>query len=642
MRTVRLNVALGAALAAAALLTVHGASAADSATGGSGASGTSTGASAACSGDAAGADSDDLGIFNFGLDGVVGSARVTTVNNVVPPGTTAGINGQTTIQTARVTDYSIIASAGVHLTSGFGFNLRMPFEAGNLFSSPTRSDGGVGNLEISAVGTVNLAKMLNLELTLGVSVPTAGGHQIPDTAANVAVVQGGVDQSGYDRYSVQRAVSYSRGLEDDELFQPDHLGINPKIRLIIGETGKWRIDPWVKLDNLIATNKSYSFIGELIFGANFGVMLGDHVEPMVRVWANAPLTGADYNNPVAVVEPQLRFHFGDVSPYVGVILPFAGPITNPYDYGVRVGLTLAQFGEPPKPPSDRDGDCVLDTVDACPDVAGVKTDDPKTNGCPADADGDGIVDSQDACPSVPGVKTDDPKTNGCPADSDHDGILDAQDACPNVAGVKTDDPKTNGCPAVVPVASDRDKDGIADADDACPDTAGVKTDDPKTNGCPGDTDHDGIPDAQDACPTAPGPSDPDPKKNGCPLARVENGQVKISSQIKFKTGSAVILKDSQPIIDAVASILKEHSDIAHVRIEGHTDNKGNAKANMALSQKRAASVLTALVGVGIAKDRLTSEGHGQEMPIDSNTTEDGRANNRRVEFHIEGSGGGTK
>ena len=99
---------------------------------------------------------------------------------------------------------------------------------------------------------------------------------------------------------------------------------------------------------------------------------------------------------------------------------------------------------------------------------------------PADRDGDGVVDDDDACPDVAGVKTDDPKTNGCPPDRDHDGILDSEDACPDVAGLKTEDPKTNGCPP----DPDRDKDGIPNDEDACPDAPGPKNQDPKKNGCP--------------------------------------------------------------------------------------------------------------------------------------------------------------
>jgi OOP family OmpA-OmpF porin len=117
--------------------------------------------------------------------------------------------------------------------------------------------------------------------------------------------------------------------------------------------------------------------------------------------------------------------------------------------------------------------------------------------------------------------------------------------------------------------------------------------------------------------------------------RIEAGQVKILEQIKFKTGSAEILKESQPIIDAVAKVVREHPEIKGLRVEGHTDNKGAAKLNKDLSAKRAASVVAALVKAGVEKERLTSEGFGMERPIDVNATEAGRANNRRVEFHIQ-------
>jgi OOP family OmpA-OmpF porin len=252
---------------------------------------------------------------------------------------------------------------------------------------------------------------------------------------------------------------------------------------------------------------------------------------------------------------------------------------------------------------------------------------------PADRDSDGVLDANDACPDAPGVKTDDPKTNGCPvvSDRDKDGIADKDDACPDVVGVKTDDPKTNGCPP------DRDKDGVADKDDACPDVAGVKTDDPKTNGCPSDRDKDGIIDTEDACPEAAGPKDADPKKNGCPAVRIEAGQVKILDQIKFKTGSAEILKVSQSVIDAVAKALKEHPEITHLRVEGHTDNVGKPALNKDLSTRRAASVAKALTKAGVEKGRLSSEGFGSEKPIEDNKTDAGRASNRRVEFHIEDS-----
>ena len=248
---------------------------------------------------------------------------------------------------------------------------------------------------------------------------------------------------------------------------------------------------------------------------------------------------------------------------------------------------------------------------------------------PADRDGDGVPDTADACPDVAGPRTDDPKTNGCPPDRDGDGVLDAVDACPDVPGIRTDDPKTNGCP------SDRDKDGVPDTVDACPDVAGVATQDPKTNGCPADRDKDGVPDAADACPDVPGPASTDPKKNGCPVAFLTDTQIKITDQIKFRFGVAEIDPASDTVLQAVFEILKTHVDIKKVRVEGHTDSVGAAAYNRTLSKARAEAVTAWLVKHGIDKSRTSAEGFGPTRPLETNDTDAGRAANRRVEFHIE-------
>lgn len=306
-------------------------------------------------------------------------------------------------------------------------------------------------------------------------------------------------------------------------------------------------------------------------------------------------------------------------------------------WGTPVVRTVLSAEWVPGIDKDSDGDHVLDREDACPTVPGVRTSNPRTNGCPlpvvpvaqSDRDGDGIFDNDDACPDVPGVASMDSTKNGCPPDRDNDQIYDKDDACPDVPGIKSEDPAKNGCP------SDRDGDLVFDTEDACPDVPGVKDADPKKNGCPPDRDGDGILDAVDACPDHPGPADPDPKKNGCPLARIEGGQVRIKEQVKFKTGSADIVRDSDPLLTAVATILKEHSELTKIRIEGHTDNRGAVAMNKNLSERRAASVVKWLTTFGIDKSRLTAKGFGLEKPIDTNDTDEGRTNNRRVEFHIE-------
>jgi OmpA-OmpF porin, OOP family len=283
---------------------------------------------------------------------------------------------------------------------------------------------------------------------------------------------------------------------------------------------------------------------------------------------------------------------------------YSGDAVGAPAFRMMAGLEWHPSVATPPPPPDRDQDGIPDQFDACPNTPGPFSEQGHINGCPPDRDHDGIPDDVDACPDVPGIRTDDPKTNGCPApppDRDHDGIPDSEDACPDVPGVRTSDPKTNGCPPVV-ADPDRDKDGILNEVDACPDVAG--------------------------------PPNADPKKNGCPLARVENGQIKISEQVKFQTGSAVILKDSDTVLNAVVEILTKHPEIAKLRVEGYTDNKGAAAMNLTLSKQRAASVKTWLVAHKVDASRLDSEGFGMDHPIDDNATDAGRTNNRRVEFHI--------
>jgi OmpA-OmpF porin, OOP family len=191
-------------------------------------------------------------------------------------------------------------------------------------------------------------------------------------------------------------------------------------------------------------------------------------------------------------------------------------------------------------------------------------------------------------------------------------------------------------PVPVPVpAPDRDADGITDDKDACPDEAGPASTDPLANGCPADRDSDGIVDETDACPDAPGPADPDARRNGCPLARIEQGQIKILDGIRFGVNSAVVLRDSEPTLLAVAALLKQHREIVKLRIEGHSDDRGEMNHNRELSFRRAAAVEKWFVGAGLDKKRFEAKGFGPVRPIAPNQTDSGREANRRVEFHIE-------
>ena len=297
--------------------------------------------------------------------------------------------------------------------------------------------------------------------------------------------------------------------------------------------------------------------------------------------------------------------------------------TDSWRAGVGVGPGLTQgFGTPQLR--------VLASIEWYDSVDKVEKAEPTK----ADTDGDGFLDDEDACPNEPGVANDDPEKNGCPLppDRDGDGIPDAEDACPDEPGVRSDVPAKNGCP----IPPDRDKDGIPDAQDACPDEAGVASDDPSKHGCPipPDRDKDGIIDSEDACPDDAGPPNSDPNKHGCPKAVVIGSEIKIMERVEFDTNKATIRPESNGLLSEVLEILQKHPDITLVSVEGHTDDRGGAPKNLKLSKSRAASVVSWLTAKGIESSRLTSQGFGQTKPIDTNKTEAGRQNNRRVEFQI--------
>jgi len=215
---------------------------------------------------------------------------------------------------------------------------------------------------------------------------------------------------------------------------------------------------------------------------------------------------------------------------------------------------------------------------------------------PGDMDGDGILDDVDKCPRVPedmdGFQDDD----GCPEDdNDADGIADKIDACPmdpeDRDGFEDDD----GCPD-----TDNDKDGILDKDDKCPNEAGVPPD-----GCP---------------------------KKYVNVVVTEQ-KIEIKQTVYFDTNKAKIKPVSFNLLNEVAQALKDNPKI-QVEVQGHTDSQANDAFNLKLSQKRAEAVRTYLIGRGIAADRMTAKGYGENVPIADNRTADGRSQNRRVEFVI--------
>ena len=274
-------------------------------------------------------------------------------------------------------------------------------------------------------------------------------------------------------------------------------------------------------------------------------------------------------------------------------LPTDGDYVNQFLFG----FTYA-FGNGD---SDRDG--VKDDVDACVNTPGL----PELNGCPDD-DGDGVRNNEDNCPDVPGL----PALAGCP-DLDGDSVADKDDSCPEVAGLAALD----GCP-------DADADGVADKNDNCPEEFGPV----ENNGCPwSDRDGDGVFDKDDNCPDVAGTA----TNAGCPEYPIE-GLEELS--VEFESDSFEIDAAFEEQLAEAFRIIDANSD-ATIIIEGHADSTGNDQINIPLSELRASQVLDYLIKAGINPERLSIVGYGSSQPLGDNSTSEGRAQNRRVDFTVE-------
>ena len=292
--------------------------------------------------------------------------------------------------------------------------------------------------------------------------------------------------------------------------------------------------------------------------------------------------------------------------------------------------------------TDADADGVEDVDDNCPYTPNPQQididDDGQGDECDDDMDGDGVMNDADNCPRTPNPDQRDSNGDGrgdlCSDDRDGDGITNAADRCPDVPEDDDAWEDTDGCPDL-----DNDQDGLDDDVDACPNRAEDIDGWEDTDGCPDvDNDGDGVFDSVDQCPLDPEDLDNDRDADGCPeedsLVRVTAEQLEITQQVNFATNSATIVGDlSFAILDEVAQVLYDATEM-EVRIEGHTDSQGAASYNLTLSQDRADAVRAYLIERGIEADRLRAVGFGEESPIDDNSTESGRATNRRVEFHI--------
>lgn len=113
----------------------------------------------------------------------------------------------------------------------------------------------------------------------------------------------------------------------------------------------------------------------------------------------------------------------------------------------------------------------------------------------------------------------------------------------------------------------------------------------------------------------------------------DNIMLDMPSGITFGFNSSDVNAQFYPVLDKVAATLNEYNQTT-INVAGHTDSVGSDSYNQTLSEQRASSVARYLQSRGVANQRLQTYGYGESRPVDSNDTESGRANNRRVEITL--------
>lgn len=114
------------------------------------------------------------------------------------------------------------------------------------------------------------------------------------------------------------------------------------------------------------------------------------------------------------------------------------------------------------------------------------------------------------------------------------------------------------------------------------------------------------------------------------LRQTESGVVVTLGDVLFASGQTQLVEGGRSSLEEVVDLLQTEPN-KKIRVEGHTDSRGDAEANLRLSQQRAEAVREALISLGVAGDRISAAGMGEDFPIASNDDEAGRARNRRVD-----------
>ncbi len=419
------------------------------------------------------------------------------------------------------------------------------------------------------------------------------------------------------------------------------IGLSPTVRLalpVAGDTAPVGSDGLDATFGFAASREQ----GEWLFAANLGVRLLPEVEMENATWGSqlAVRAGASRTlgeNAGASLELSSLFGFaelfGDAAGSPSEVMLggwYRLPANVVLRAGVGTGLTRGigapdarvLFGAGYEPPlvRDRDHDGLRDRVDACPaeaeDLDAWRDDD----GCPdPDNDSDGVLDRADACPAVAEDKDGWEDGDGCV-----DPITDVTVRLVDGAGKLIE-----GSTATLGEFVNHGPEGTAGLGAG---TYSLTGEAPLyVRGVLAVVVVDGPPQTFTVTLAA----EPPPKPTAKSRVVVTLEKLEFWDSIYFDTGKTTIRPQSFSLLDEVGKTLQAHPELTRVRVEGHTDTRGDAKKNLKLSQGRAEAVVKYLTKAGVSAGRLRAEGVGESRPIDPADNALAWDKNRRVEFVIE-------
>lgn len=271
--------------------------------------------------------------WGVGLDIVVGFGHVTALNE--SPNVAIGTGTDTSKDDTKTTTDSYVLGADYWTTDNARLFLRLPIAHANFDAGGLRTRHGataLGDLELALAYWKPLTENTSITPSLAIALPTSSGNELPpaanvDTKAPVG--------SAYDRASALDAAAAARGFAENELFADKRLGIVPQVAAQARLAPRLELDPFLKMDNLVGVvgSLSHGYVGDFVGGGALAYKVADWLDVAIRAWVTWVFAGRpDLDSKVlAIAEPQLRGHFGVVSPTLGLLLPFVPPPTHDHE-----------------------------------------------------------------------------------------------------------------------------------------------------------------------------------------------------------------------------------------------------------------------------------------------------------------------